>query len=333
MLSGPKRYGRRRRIILGTALLFCFLCGLSAAMGQTVQSAFLEDGLVVDNSGRRIDVGRPFKRIISLYGAHTENLFQLGLEREIVGVGRFDTYPPAAAGKTVFSYHDDPEKYLAARPDLVLVRPMIDRGYPALIRRLEKWGITVVSLQPGTVDEMLVYWEILGALTGREAAAQEMIAGFRKTVHACRQVTEGILEKKKVYFESIHDKMKTFSPDAIAIFALETAGGINVAADAVPSRGSNIANYGKEKLLSRGKEIDVFLAQEGAMNRPSVTLIRDESGFGLIKAVTDGEIYVIDEMIVSRPTLRLLTGIYTIGRILYPQQFTEQFIRMLQQQG
>lgn len=330
MLTDTKRYGSSRWIVLSATFLLCFLCGPFISVGQTGQAYFLEDGRVVDNSGRQIDIHQPFSRIISLYGAHTENLFQLGLEREIIGVGRFDTYPPAATGKAIFSYHDDPEKYLAAGPDLVLVRPMIDRGYPALVRRLEKWDITVVSLQPGTVDEMLVYWEILGALTGKQDAAQEMIVGFREAVNACRQVTEGIVAPQKVYFESIHDKMKTFSPDSIAIFALETAGGINVAADAIPSRGSNIANYGKERLLSRGSEIDVFLAQEGAMNRPSVSRIGNEPGFSVIKAVAAGEIYVIDERIVSRPTLRLLKGIGTIGQILYPEQFTEQFTLTLQ---
>ena len=43
-----------------------------------------------------------------------------------------------AAGKTVFSYHDDPERFLGARPDLVLIRPMIARGYPRLVLRLKR---------------------------------------------------------------------------------------------------------------------------------------------------------------------------------------------------
>jgi iron complex transport system substrate-binding protein len=115
--------------------------------------------------------------------------------------------------------------------------------------------------------------------------------------------------------------MKTFSQDSMAIFALETAGGINVADDAVPSRGTNIANYGKEKILSHAHEIDVYLAQHGAMNQPTVDEIRNEPGFGIIKAVQEGEIYIIDEEIVSRPTMRLLEGIRTIETILYPDRF------------
>ncbi|MBW2349127.1 MAG: hypothetical protein JRF59_15015 [Deltaproteobacteria bacterium] len=40
-----------------------------------------------------------------------------------------------------------------------------------------------------------------------------------------------------------------------------------------------------------------------------------------IKAVREGEIYIVDEDIVSRPTMRLLDGIWEIGRILYPARF------------
>jgi iron complex transport system substrate-binding protein len=279
---------------------------------------------VVDPSGRRITVHQPFARIISLYGAHSENLFALGCSEQLIGVSPNEDYPPEAALKPVFSYHDDPEKFLAARPDLVLTRPMIDRGYPQFVQRLEKSGIAVVSLQPGTVEEMIVYWQILGMLTGREDRAKQMADRFNRAVAGLRSLSAGIRPKKRVYFEAIHTKMKTFSPDSMAVFALETAGGINVAADAQPVRGTNIAAYGKERILARAADIDVFLAQSGTMNQPTVELIRAESGFKAIRAVQSGQIHIIDERLVSRPTLRLLDGIFEIGKILYPDDFPER---------
>ena len=107
----------------------------------------------------------------------------------------------------------------------------------------------------------------------------------------------------------------------MAIFTLETAGGINIAADAEAVRNTNIAYYGKEHILSHATEIDVFLAQYGTMNRPTVSMIKNEPGFQVIKAVMDDQIYIIEEQIVSRPTMRLLVGIDCIGRILYPDDF------------
>jgi iron complex transport system substrate-binding protein len=126
-------------------------------------------------------------------------------------------------------------------------------------------------------------------------------------------------KRKKVYFEAIHSKMKTFSQNSIAVFVLETAGGINIAGDALQMRSTNIAAYGKERILAKAAEIDVFLAQHGPMNPVSADIIRSEPGFSAVKAVKEGNVYLIDEWIVSRPTLRLIEGIRQIHRILYPE--------------
>lgn len=291
----------------------------------------LDGQTLVDQSGREVVVQEPFERIISLYGAHTENLFFLGLDQAVIGVGRNDRYPPQARQKQRFSYQDGPEKFLAARPDLVLIRPMISRGYPDLVQRLLQSGIEVLSLQPGTVQEMYIYWEMLGVLTGKQDQARDMIRRFQQAVEQYAALTESIENKKNVYFEAIHSRMKTFSPGAMALFVLSAAGGVNVATDARPSRGTNIAVYGKERILAKASAIDVYLAQKGPMNSISKAAIQEEPGFHLIKAVQEDQIYIVDEKLVSRPTFRLLRGIQRIGLILYPDLFQTHGAAILEQ--
>ncbi|MBL0714784.1 MAG: ABC transporter substrate-binding protein [Desulfosarcina sp.] len=288
---------------------------------------------ITDRAGRVVRLAQPFQRIISLYGAHTENLFALGADAAVIGVTRHDTYPPAVRRKTVFSYHDGLERFLAATPDLVLIRPMIDRGYAPLIKGLEKNGITVISLQPAAANDMYDYWRVLGLLTGREVQAAAQIAAFQQALRAFQNLTKGIHPRQRVYFEAIHKRMKTFTPGAMPIFALEAAGGINVAADAERVRNTNIAFYGKERILSRAAEIDVYLAQRGAMNQPTIALITSEPGFAVIKAVQNGRICIVDEALVARPTRRLLVGIDQIGRCLYPALFETRGQRILERAG
>ena len=309
------------RLACRLVLLTAILLNLTAGDIDAAQFRIQGRDTIIDQGGRTLQIDKAFKRIISLYGAHTENLFSLGLDDEIIGVTSHEVYPARAMQKPVYSYHDDPEKFLAAKPDLVLIRPMIDRGYPQFVRRLAKSGIAVVSLQPGTIDELYSYWEILGVLTGRRQRALQLIKQFRNASQHLLMLTAAIDVRKRVYFEAIHNRMKTFSPDSMAIFTLQTAGGINVAADAQPVRKTNIAFYGKERILARAAEIDVYLAQYGAMNAPSIRMIKEEPGFRAIKAIQDNEIYIIDEHIVSRPTMRLLDGIFEIGQILYPDRF------------
>ena len=298
---------KKQRIIVG--VLLAWLLWLSAGLAA--------DG----HTDEPVPAGGPYDRVISLYGAHTENLLALGAIDRLIGIDGPSAHLPGVAGKEVFSYHDDPERFLVAHPDLVLIRPMIERGYPRLVQRLEQSGIRVVSVQPTTVDQLADYWRMLGRLVGREAQADGMHRRFQQAVRDFKRLSAQVEHRQHVYFEAIHRKMKTFAPGAMAIFALETAGGINVAGDAPVRADNNIAVYGKERLLSHAAEIDVFLSQQGAMNQTSVEAIMAEPGFSAIKAIKTGRVFLVDETIVSRPTLGLLNGIYRIGCLLYPDLY------------
>lgn len=307
----------RKRICIGFGSgFFALSILLLLVSGDTMAADF-----VVDRAGRNLPTEKPFTRIIALYAAHTENLFALGLADAVVGVPRNTGWPPEASEKPVFSYHDDPERFMAARPDLVLVRPMIDRVYAPFVQKLEQAGIAVASLQPVGMADMFDYWRDLGRLTGREAAAEAMVRRFQAGISEIRACVARIPpdRRKRVYFEAIHSKMKTFAPEATPIFVLEAAGGVNAAPDALQMRQTNIAAYGKERILARGEEIDVFLAQQGPMNPVRREDILAEPGFQAIRAVREGRVFVVDERIVSRPGPRLLEGVRRIAEILYPE--------------
>lgn len=275
---------------------------------------------ITDDSGKTITFDHPFTRIISLYAAHTENLFNLGLEDEIIGVTKHEDYPLIALGKDQFNARDGVERFLAAKPDLVLIRPMLDRGYTKLWATLEKHGITVVSLQPNTIKEMYGYWRTLAKLTGREVQAETMVADFEIGLTNARQQLTQFPKKERpgVFFESIHRKLSTFSPGSMPLFVLKMAGGINVADNAKARHGTNIAPYGLERILARANRIEVYLAQYGPMNHVDIHAIMNGPAASRIKAVRDGNVFLVDEHLVSRPTMRLLIGINTVHQLLHP---------------
>ncbi len=121
------------------------------------------------------------------------------------------------------------------------------------------------------------------------------------------------------FFESIHRKFATFSPGSMPIFVLKTAGGRNIAKDARPRHGTNIASYGLERMLGKSAKIDVYLAQYGPMNQIEVRKIMTGPAASRIKAVRDRNVFLVDEHLVSRPTMRLLKGISTVHRLLHPE--------------
>lgn len=282
---------------------------------------------IIDSDKRTVAFSQPFQRIISLYPAHTTNLLELGLKKEIIASGPSDTQLP---GRPIVQFSDDPERLLALKPDLVLIRPMISRSYPNLVRILEKNNVRVVSLQPTDRSELFAYWETLGQLTGRDAQAKTMVETFNKRLVAITAPLQQIPpnKRKRVYFEAIHRQMKTFAPTSIAIFVLESAGGINIAADAERMRETNIAAYGKERILAKADQIDLYLAQSGRMNPVSVDDIVKEPGFNVIKAVRDNQVFLVDEEMVSRPTMDLLDGIGFVRSLLYPDYGQEGITRL-----
>ena len=163
-----------RNLILCGIPLMLVAGWLALPQPALAQSLRIEGRTIVDETGRRVTVAAPFRRIVSLYGAHTENLFALGAGDRVIGVSPSEDYPPEARQQTGLLVPrrpgEVPGRQARPRPDA----PMIDRGYPQFVRRLEQSGIAVVSLQPGTVEEMALYWQSLGLLTGREPQAAAM---------------------------------------------------------------------------------------------------------------------------------------------------------------
>jgi iron complex transport system substrate-binding protein len=298
----------RKRLLTTALLLALFWAGPAQALELT------------DDSGRTIRFDKPFSRVVSLYGAHAENLAAMGAGAVLAGVSEPEAEAPGAA---LVSARDGAERIAALGPDLVLMRPMHLAAHPGLAAQLERLGVAVVSLQPGRVADLPGYWLALGRLVGREAKARAMAEAFAADVAALSGLTADIAprDRQGVFFEAIHRQMKTVSPDSMAAFVLETAGGINLARDAQSVSGSNIAHFGLERLVAMGGSVDVYLAQKGPMNPVSLEEILATPGLAGLKAVRDGRVFLVDEALVSRPTPRLIQGIRAVGALLYPGLF------------
>ena len=274
-----------------------------------------------DDDGRQININSPCERIISLYSAHTENLYVLGVGDKILGVHSTSTYPAEAAFKDVYDYNGDPENVIAVDPDLVLIRPFITRKAPDFISALENAGILVVSLYPENFDKFDDYINKLAMLTGTEKIAQQELVKFHESLEAITAKTESITDKQSVFFESTENNLRTITPDSMPAIAIERAGGINVAADAVPvEEGSSIASFGDERILSLAEEIDVYVSQRGAMNAGgNERTIISRPGFSAIKAIAEGRVFLINEKIISSPTFRYYKGMKEMARYMYPE--------------
>lgn len=300
--------------------LFCLLFIITARAATAEKITFTDD------LGQQIHLTQAVTRIISLYSAHTENLYSLGLDEEIIGVGRVDRYPAQALEKPRFDYRSDPEKVIASDPDLVLIRPFIKRSHPEFVSILEQVGIPVVALYPDTFEEFDAYIRKLSILTGKEEQAEELLQEFHQKLAEIRSITQNVNPKVSVYFESVEKGYKTVSPGSLPARAIAIAGGINIAREARAVKpGSSIASYGIERLLEGADDIDVYIVQQGAMHAGTdAESITKRPGFRVIKAVKEGRVHTIDEKLISSPTFRYIQGIQELAHIFYPALFDSQ---------
>ena len=264
--------------------------------------------------------GRP--RVISLYAAHTEVLLRLGARDNLIGVSGQETYngPETEGWKRppVYSIRDDVEKFLAAKPDLVLVRPMHMAAGSRLVETLQSSGVNVYSVQVVRAGDLYKYWRDLAKLVKRESEAEAMIADFDQKISAYHRAASARPDSEKpgVFVEAIHGPIKTFTPDSLPVWLVELGGGRNVAADAKPNApGLIIADYGPERLLSKAKEVDIYLSQAGPMNRASLKQVQRRPIYKTIKAFKDGRVYKMSEDILARPTPSLLKGLEEIAEL------------------
>ena len=295
-----------KKLLLFILSLFLFI---PAVLAEAIPESQSSEIRFTDARGKEIVLAQPAERIISLYSAHTENLFALGAGDRLIGGSNSEVYPEEATLLPVYHYREDPEKVVAALPDLVLVRPMIERVVPEYIEALERAGLTVASLYPDTADEFDDYIRTLARITGTEETAEALIADRHARIDAIAEKNK-VLSPVSVFVETSADPLRTLTSGALASVNIALAGGALVTDDAPENPGSSMVEYPVEKLIEKADHVEAYVAQLGGMNK-AVTPedICSRPGFSALRAVQNGHVLVIDEKLIASPTFRQLEGI------------------------
>src|SRR5262245_14857653 len=130
----------------------------------------------VDSSGVAVELERPPRRIISLVPSITETLCALGLGDALVGITVYCVEPrEVVAGKTRIGGEKNPDldKIRRLEPDLVVAN--IEENLRVHVEALRSWSIPVWVTYPKTVIEGIRLIAELGAVTGSEARAAELV--------------------------------------------------------------------------------------------------------------------------------------------------------------
>ena len=259
-----------------------------------------------DDFGDPVRVGSLPRRIVSLNPATTEILFPLGAGTRLVGRTKYDLWPDSA--KLIPPLGDgiqpNVEAVLASHPDLVILYASHDNRPAAA--RLRAAGVNTLSLRVDHISDFRRTVRLLGAILRDSARAQTVIDSVYRTLDSVRNATAK-LTRPSVFWHIWDAPVITIGAGSFMNELVDIAGGKNVYADiAGPS-----AQVSLEDVSRRNP--DFILA--GPIGKSQ---IQSDPRWRIIRAARDNKIFVVDTLLVARPSVRLGEAAVSLANLLHP---------------
>lgn len=198
------------------------LVATATAHAQPVQAT--------DDSGHRISLTQPARRIVSLSPNLTELVFAAGGGAQLVGVGRYSNYPADAQKlpQVGDAFAINIEAIAALKPDLILV--WRSGTAPRQRERLQVLKVPVFESEIGQINGIADTMLRLGTLMGTAPQAQAAAAAQQQRWQQLSARYKG-KAAVRVFYEMWHQPLMTLNRDHLINAALSQCGGINPFAD------------------------------------------------------------------------------------------------------
>jgi len=295
--------------------VFVILLSLLAGMAIGCQAEFTP-GTYTDDAGRGVDIDEIPQKIVSFGPSITEILFALGLGEKVVGVSDFSDYPEAAQSKPSVgsAYAPSIEKLVALEPDLVFTLE-----HKQLNSELEALGITFIIIDPKDIEGILRDIELVGMVTGTEDEAEELIESMEETIDYVLDLVEGAPKVSVFYIIDATDPTLpwTAGPGSFIDALITMAGGENIAAEATEAW----APFSIEEIVSSDPDLIIMQTMTGGVPTVSIETLEEHPIWGEMRAVTQGNVFLIDGDLVSRSGPRIVQGLEEMARIIHPELF------------
>ena len=286
----------------------------SATHSSTEPPAFRE---VVDETGRRVRIPQPVRRIVSLAPNLTETIYSLGLQDHLVGDTDYCDYPPDAQKKTKVGGGIDPslEVIASLHPDLVLVTKSFNR--PETVHSLDELGIASYATDPHTIAEILssikTLADVLGVPDTGASVADDMQRRLDNLQHRL-----GHLPPKRVLFVVWTQPLVSTGEHTFLADALRHAGAVSIVDSSQDWPQVNL-----EEVARLQPDFLVFAESHSSDASREVEKLATLPAWKILHAIRDRRYAVISDA-VNRPAPRIVSAIEELARQLHPKAFAEE---------
>lgn len=271
-------------------LLFSLFLGLPVKAGE-VQ--------VRDDTGGKVTLKAPAKRIVSLAPHATELLFSAGAGDALIGVVSHSNYPPEATRLPVVGSHErlNLEAILALEPDLLVAWK--SGNIRTQVEQLGNLGIPVFYSEPNKLDDIASNLERLGILAGTSTTARKTARDFRYRLRALAKRYSD-QPPMRTFYQIWHQPLMTINGKHLISQIITLCGGRNI----FSSLETLAPKVDREAVLLADPQI--IIASGMAKEQPG--WLEEWKQWPQLSAVRFEQLHFIDPDLIQRHTPRILDG-------------------------
>ncbi len=262
---------------------------------------------VIDDTGARVRLEQPARRIVTLAPHLVETLFAAGAGDKLVGTVEYSDFPEAAKKVTRVGGYSrlDLEAIAALKPDLIIA--WLSGNAAAHVEKLRGFGFPIYISQPNRIEDVASEIERIGRLAGTDKEARATAKVFRKRLAA--------LEKRyaqkpvvRTFYQIWKQPLSTIGSKQIITSVIRLCGGENV--------------FGTLESLAPVVTVEAVIAASpeaivaSGMGEARPDWLDDWQRWPTIQAVARNNLFFVPPELIQRHTPRLLDGAEQLCRHL-----------------
>ena len=249
-------------------------------------------------------------RIVSCSPAHSEIICSLGKQDLIVGKTAYCDFPkdllkekPVIGSWIKLNY----ELIEKLKPDLIITNNIVQEK---IAKKLKEAGFNVYHSDSLNLEQ--IYADILevGKIVNEKNNAEELVENVKKQLNEIEKNRPSKILKPKVYVEEWHDP-PTVSGNWIPEL-VQIAGGdyslMKPAKRSMPISIDKLFEYNPEKII---------ISWCGFGEKVDTIQVLNRSGWDLLDAIKNKQIFVVDDNLLNRPGPRIVRGAQKLQEIFF----------------
>ena len=293
---------------VGVVSLFCGACRESANPAPASATSAIS---VIDGDGDTVRLAHPAQRVVSLVPSVTDLIIALGGRAQLVGRTRYDRDTSLASIASVGGGVDpDLERMAALTPDLVITWSPSKSS--VLRQQLLAQHIATYATPTRDTAAFFAVNTALGALLGRDSAAQALATAIRDTMAAVHAAVAGHPTPSTLYL-IWGDPPMTVGPHTFVGELIGVAGGRDVFDDAT----TDWPRVSMEAIVKRAPDVVVVAVGEDAQRGDE--RMQDAPGWRSLGAVRAGRVVPVPADLMERPGPGLGRAARILAQAIHPE--------------